>query len=143
MNYSFVYGEKRSIINLEANIFSYITSKHILGNEINNIICYSEKGNVDVYYNSSEMEAQSNSSEKLQNKKLAFNLLDESRKTANEFTQFLQKIAKEDFSASSDIQLLDIFEKYFSLLSKVFSYYRFSRPELTDNLKEKVCSEIK
>ncbi len=143
MPYTFVYGEKRSIINLEANLFTYLNNKNILGNELNNIACYSENNFAEVYYDSGEIAEQSMMSEKLLDREIAKKLLEKADASANSFNIFLAKLSNKNFSKSSNQELLELFNRYFELLSGVFSYYRFSRPEFTDPMKEKIVAEFK
>ncbi|MFH1391666.1 MAG: PEP-utilizing enzyme [Candidatus Diapherotrites archaeon] len=142
MPYTFVYGERRSIINLEANIFTYINNKSIIGNELNNIACYSENNFVEVYYDSKETEKQSKISEKLLSIVYSKKLFKDADNAAGSLNHFLEKINGQDFSEAKNEELLKLFERFFYLLSNVFSYYRFSRPEFTDSLKEKILAEF-
>ena len=136
-NYQYAFGNRFSMLILDASSQRFIKYRDILCNDLDDVFNYSVNGYETTYFSLKDVKKMQDSGRKMLDTRFRSNIQKEIKRLIQDYESF--KIErKEDYSNFSNKQLADIFERLMDYIIKTAAYFTLSRPEPMHSFNEKM-----
>ncbi len=136
--YTFLWSNHQTHFTIEMNLNALLKLRHILWNQLNNVISVSRNNRIFCYHSNKDLEEDGERSKLFLNPEYTKKFFQEVDGVYNQHQKLLKMLKETSFSELSNEELFLIFNETASNWSQVISYFRASQAQTTLHLNKEV-----